>query len=176
MLEIDVVMKESYDEETKEFIPTSFHRVQLEHSLVAVSKWEAIWETAFLGRKEKTTEQTLSYVECMIVGPKPPPEVFQKLKERHLEAVRDYVSAEMTATKLHTDPNAPASRETITSELIYYWMISLNVPVEFETWHLNKLITLIRVINLKSTPKKKMSAAERRNLNRQRLGKHNARG
>lgn len=176
MLEIEVVLEEGYDEKTETFTTSKSCKIRLEHSLVSVSKWESIWEEAFLGKKEKTAEQTLSYVKCMIVGDEPPPEVFQELVEKHLEKVRDYVSAAMTATKLRTDPNAPNSREIITAELIYYWMIALNVPVEFEHWHLNRLITLIRVINLKSTPAKKMSMAERRNLNRQRLAQYKTKG
>lgn len=112
----------------------------------------------------------------MVMDDKLPPGVFVKLIDNHIEAVKEYVSASMTATKLYDDPNAAQSREVVTSELIYYWMISLNVPVEFQYWHLNRLITLIRVINLKNSPKKKMSNADRRNLNRQRLSSKNTRG
>jgi hypothetical protein len=176
MLEITVALNESFDEERSKFLITDSFTVALEHSLVSVSKWESIWEEAFLGTKEKTPEQTLSYVSLMVLNDKLPPGVWQNLLEKHLEEIKTYVSADMTATNLYTDPNAPKNREVITSELIYYWMISLNVPVEFETWHLNRLITLIRVINLKNTPKKKMSPNERRMLNRQRLAKHNTRG
>lgn len=176
MLEIKVALDESFDEERSKFVITDSFKVMLEHSLVSVSKWESVWEEAFLGKKEKTTEQTLSYVSLMILNDELPPGVWQKLIEKHLEEIKTYVSADMTATKLHTDPNSPSSRETITSELIYYWMISMKVPVEFETWHLNRLITLIRVINLKNSPKKKMSPGERRSLNRQRLASQRTRG
>ena len=176
MLELDVVMEESFDETTSKFVKVDSVRVKLEHSLSSVSKWESFWEVAFLGKKEKTHEQTLSYVRLMILNDNLPPEVFQKLVDDHLDAVKNYVSSAMTATKLHDNPNAPQSREVITSELIYYWMVSLNIPVEFENWHLNRLITLIRVINLKNSPKKKMSMSDRRNLNRQRLSNHNTRG
>jgi hypothetical protein len=176
MLEIDVVLEETYNEETSEFGSGSSHRVRLEHSLVTMSKWEAIWETPFLGKKDKTDKQILSYVELMLLDDDLPPEVFLKLIENHLGEIKDYVAASMTATKLHTDPNAPGSREIITAELIYYWMISMQVPVEFEHWHLNRLVTLIRVINLKNSPKKKMSLQERRALNRARQSKHGTRG
>jgi hypothetical protein len=175
MLEIDVVLRGLYDETHEKFVESSSCTVRLEHSLVSVSKWEALWEQAFLGKKEKTHEQTLSYVEMMIVGDNPPPEIFRELLQSHMEQIKEYVAASMTATKLPNGSDAQSSRETVTSELIYYWMISLNVPVEFEHWHLNRLITLIRVINVKNTPKKKMSNSERRALNRQRLG-HNGRG
>lgn len=176
MLEIDVVLDENYNEDTSEFVANRKVTVRLEHSLVSVSKWESVWEESFLGKKEKTTEQTLSYVKLMLLNDNLPPEIFQKLVDKHLDEVKTYVAAPMTATKLYTDPNTPPSRETITSELIYYWMISMNIPVEFERWHLNRLITLIRVINLKNTPKKKMSLNERRELNRARLSKHTTRG
>lgn len=175
MLKIDVVMKEWYDEDALKFVKTTV-AVSLEHSLVTVSKWESVWEKAFLGKEEKTNEQTLSYVKLMILNDDLSLEVFQKLIENHLEEVKAYIEAPMTATKVHTNPNAAQSREVVTSELIYYWMLSLNVPVQFENWHLNRLITLIQVINLKNTPKKKMSLNDRRNLNRKRLSALNARG
>jgi hypothetical protein len=175
MLEIDVAIDENFDETTNKFVVGSSVKVRLEHSLVTVSKWESIWEEPFLGKKDKTQAQTLSYVELMIVD-EIPSEIFQKLVEDHLDDINLYVSANMTATKLREEQNAPPSRESITSELIYYWMISLNIPVEFEHWHLNRLLTLIRVINLKNTPKKKMSAKEMRELNRSRLAKHGTRG
>lgn len=176
MLEIDVSMEESFDETTSKFVSSKNFRVQLEHSLFSVSKWESLWETPFLGKTEKTTEQTLSYVRMMIVGVEPPPEVFQKLCAVHLQEVRDYIEAKMTATRITETPGGQNAREIITSELIYYWMVSMQIPVEFEHWHLNRLIMLIRVINAKNTPKKKMSAAERRTLNRQRHSKYNTRG
>ena len=175
MLEIDVVTGESFNEMTTEFVMETT-RIRLEHSLVSVSKWEAVWEVSFLGKKEKTNKQMLSYIELMLIDDDLSPEVFQRLIDKHLKEIKDYVAAPMTATKLHTDLNAPGSREVITSELIYYWMISMNVPVEFEHWHLNRLITLIRVINLKNSPKKRMSLSERRALNRARLSQHNTHG
>lgn len=176
MLEIDVPLDESYDENRRVFVVTKSFKVRLEHSLVSASKWESLWKVAFLGLKDKTPQQTLSYVKFMIIGDDLPPGVFQKLITDHLETIKDYIGDPMTATKLYTDPNTPQSRETITTELIYYWMISLNIPVEFQHWHLNRLITLIRTVNLKNTPKRKMSAKERRELNRARLAKHNTTG
>lgn len=176
MLELDVVMDELYDETTSKFVTTNSVKVILEHSLLSVSKWESFWEIPFLGKKEKTREQSISYVRFMVINDDFPPGVFERLIEAHLDDVNKYVSAEMTATKLHNDPNASQSRDIVTSELIYYWMISMNIPVEFEHWHLNRLLTLIRVINLKNQPKKKMSNTDRRNLNRQRLSRHNTRG
>lgn len=176
MLEIDVEIETGYDETTEKFVTVSSFKVQLEHSLVSLSKWESVWEEPFLGKKDKTQKQTLSYVEMMILNDDLPPEVFRNLLENHLEEVKDYIGAKMTATTIRNDPNAPQNREIVTSELIYFWMISMNIPVEFQHWHLNRLITLVSVINLKNSPKKKMTAAERRNLNKSRLAQHNTRG
>lgn len=176
MLEIDVVLEDGFDETQNKFVALRSVAVQLEHSLVSLSKWESLWEIPFLSNKEKTQKQTLSYVEIMLVDPNLPPEVFRKLIENHLEEVKDYVAAGMTATTVPSDPNAPPSRETVTAELIYYWMISMNIPVEFERWHLNRLMTLIRVVNHKNSPKKKMTSKERRDLNRARQQKYNTKG
>lgn len=175
MLEIDVVTAESYDETTKQFVKTTF-RVKLEHSLVSASKWESLWKEAFLGKKEKTPQQTLSYIKFMILNDELPPDVFYILVTRHLTEINAYISDEMTATKLRSESNPPGGRETITTELIYYWMISLSIPVEFQHWHLNRLITLIRTVNFKNTPPKKSTNADRRALNRQRLAELNTRG
>jgi hypothetical protein len=175
MLEIHVVTDELYDEEAEKFISESC-TVKLEHSLVSASKWESIWKEAFLSSKEKTSEQTMSYIQCMILNDDLPPEVFQNLVSSHLDEIQAYILNEATATTLRNDPSAPASREVITTELIYYWMISLNVPVEFQYWHLNRLITLIRVINLKNSPARKQTAAERRAENRRRLQQFNTTG
>lgn len=176
MLEIDVVLQDSYDETTETFVKTETVKVTLEHSLFIVSKWESVWEEPFLSSKDKSRNQTLSYIEMMIVNEDLPPGVFQKLIDDHLEQVMTYVQASMTAKVIPKDPNVAASREIVTSELIYYWMISMNIPVQFEHWHLNRLMNLIQVFNLKNSPKKKMSSRERRDLNRERLKQYNTRG
>lgn len=175
MLEIDVSLEESYDETTEKFVSNGF-RVTLEHSLVSMSKWESFWEKPFLGKETKSSEETISYVRMMIVGSEPPPEILRKLIETHLDKITSYIQAKMTATVVSETKNSPGYAETITSELIYYWMISMNIPVEFQYWHLNRLITLIRVINAKNAPKRKMSVQERRSLNRKRLAQYNTRG
>lgn len=176
MLEIAVVVEEMYDEEKRRFLPSSTHTVRLEHSLISLSKWESIWEEPFLGKKSKTPEQTLSYIKQMVVEGELPSAVFLHLCQNHLSQIEKYIESPQTATKIYVDPKAPASREIVTSELIYYWMFSLKIPFECERWHLNRLLTLIRVFNVKNSPKSKMSAAERRQLNRQRLAKYNTRG
>ena len=172
MLEIEVVIDENFDETTNTFVVGKSVKVRLEHSLVSLSKWEATWEEAFLGKGAKTTEQTISYIEMMLLD-EISPEIFRTLLEKHVEEIQTYINAPMNATKLPSTTNKASSREVITAELIYYWMAQLNVPFDCENWHLTRLFTLIQVFNIKNTPPKKMSAAERQRLNnarRQQLG------
>lgn len=176
MLEIDVTLEEGYDEENEKFVAIRSFTVRLEHSLVSLSKWESLWEEPFLGKKDKTQKQALSYVEMMILDDNLPPEIFHNLVENHLQEINDYITAKMSATTVPKTSGAP-SQETHTSELIYYWMITLNIPVEFEHWHLNRLLMLIQVINYKNDPNQsKLSPKDRRALNRARRQQHNTKG
>ena len=181
MLIIEVPMtKELYDEKTQTFIPPELFTLELEHSLVSVSKWEAREEKPFLGKEEKTTEQTLAYIRDMVLTPDVPEEVFKNFTEDNMSAVNDHISAKMTATWFRDlEPRRP-NTEIITAELIYYWMVSLQIPFEAQHWHLNRLITLVRVINEKNKPSKKMSrksaAQQQREINAQRRARYGTRG
>lgn len=175
MLEIEVVLDENFDETNNKFVVAKSVKVRLEHSLVSLSKWEAAWEEAFLGKSTKTTEQTVSYVEMMLLD-EISPEVFHKLIEKHIEEIQNYLTAPMTATKIPKSESKSSSRETVTSELIYYWMSRLNIPFECDKWHLNRLFTMIQVFNIKDTPPKKMSAKDRQRLNDARRAEFNTRG
>ena len=172
MLKITVGAEEAFDEETQEFVFRGGVTLQLEHSLVSLSKWESEYEKPFLGSDEKTPEELVGYVKAMTLTSEVPEEVYSRLSEGNFEAINAYINAKMTATWFKEAPGAPRSREVITAELIYYWLTVFQIPFEVETWHLNRLFTLIRICNVKSAKPKKMSRSEvaqrNRDLNEQR--------
>jgi hypothetical protein len=172
MLKITVGGTESYNDLTEEFVIVDGTELQLEHSLVSLSKWEEIFEKPFLGHEKKTGEEVLTYVKCMCLDDDIPPAVFQQLSEANFTAINDYLNAKKTATWFSDQPGAPKSSEVVTAELIYYWLTVFNIPWDAQYWHLNKLFTLIRICNVKQAKPKKMSRAEeaqrRRELNEQR--------
>jgi hypothetical protein len=172
MLTLIVPGDEHFDENTSEFVTVGDVTLELEHSLVSLSKWESKYEKPFLGRDEKTTEEVISYVETMLLTEEVPEGILHKLSEENFNQINDYLDAKMTATWFSDQPSAPRSREVITAELIYYWMIVFNIPFECQYWHLNKLFTLIRICNVKQAKPEKMSrnevAQRNRELNAQR--------
>lgn len=160
MLRITIQLSENFHEESGEFVTSDGVELCLEHSLVSVSKWESKWEVPFLSFDEKTDEQASDYIRMMILGEIPPEETLKRLSVRNVEQIRDYIEAKMTATWFNEKQEAKARRETVTAELIYYWMISLGIPFECQEWHLNRLLTLIKVCNIKNSPKQKINQAE----------------
>lgn len=159
MLQIAVPLTPEYwDEKKCEFIPAESITLQLEHSLVSISKWESKWCKSFIASSKKLTdEEVLDYIQCMTLNKNIQPDVYNHLTPYNVKEIEKYISAPMTATYFSESKNTKTSRETITSELIYYWMIALNIPFECQKWHLNRLLTLIRVCNIKNQPPKKMS-------------------
>lgn len=148
MLTIKIPDREWFNDATQEFITVKGTTLQLEHSLVSLSKWEAKWNIPFLSKDEKTIEQTLDYIRCMTITQNVNPMVYEQLSEENIEQINQYINASKTATTFN-NLDHKSSREIVTSELIYYWMIALNVPMECQKWHLNRLLTLIRVCNAK---------------------------
>ena len=157
MLEIIIPATEQWDEKNQEFITSKEQILRLEHSLVSLSKWESKWCKPFLSRENKTMEETIDYIKCMTLTQNVDDHVYNLLTIDNIKKVNEYISAPMTATTFNDSNKKSGGNEIITSELIYYWMISLNIPFECQKWHLNKLFTLIKVCSIKNQPPKKMS-------------------
>ena len=165
MLQITIpaAVSETFNEETNEFIYTTVSKEQtlcLEHSLVSLSKWESKWCKPFLSKVSKTDEETLDYIKCMTITQNVDPKAYNYLTQENYDKIRDYINAPHTATIVPDDPAGKNNREIVTAELIYYWMIALNIPSEYQKWPLNRLLTLIRVCNIKNAPPKKRSKKE----------------
>ena len=161
MLTIEVpISPEGWDEKKQEFVEPKVQILQLEHSLVSLSKWESKWKKSFISSKNITDEEMFDYIKCMTLTKNIGDDVYNHITHDNVKAVRDYIEDSMTATTFPKENGGSRNREIITSELIYYWMIASNVPFECQKWHLNRLITLIRVCNLKNNPPKKRSRRE----------------
>lgn len=179
MLKIFVPSGELFDERTERFITVNGRELQLEHSLVSISKWESKWKKPFLSNTAKSREETIDYIRCMTISQNVDPNVFLGLTDANIDAVNHYIDDPMTATTFKNSQKKP-NRQIITSEIIYYWMISLEIPMECQKWHLNRLLTLIRVCDEKNQPGRKKSRkdiiAENRALNQMRRARTGSRG
>ena len=165
MLTIKIPAMEQWDELTETFVSTKEQTLQLEHSLVSISKWEAKWCKPFLDNLvEKTVEEEIDYIKCMTLTQNVDPNVYRNLSNDNLNEIHKYIESPMSATIIPKQ-NKGGIREIITSELIYYWMISLNIPFECQKWHINRLIKLIEVCNIKNQSPKKMSKRDIMNRN-----------
>ena len=179
MLTIIVPLQEGVDEDDNFVLLDSF-KLELEHSLASLSKWESKFEKPFLAQNEKTNEEVLAYIECMTLTPDVPPEVWGKLTNENYQAINNYIEAKQTATWFSDHQPQTQSGEIITAEIIYYWMTSMRIPWEAQHWHLNRLFTLIRVFDLKQAKPKKMGRAEQmqrqREENARRRAQFNTKG
>lgn len=164
MLKITIPAIELYDEATNEFVNSKEQSLQLEHSLVSLSKWESKWCKPFLSKDNKTVEESIDYIQCMTITKNVDDSVYSYITTEHIDIVSAYIEAPMTATIFSKDKDP--SREIITAEIIYYWMVSMTIPFECQKWHLNRLLALINVCNIKNTPPKKMGKQELLNRNR----------
>ena len=181
MLQITIPAVEAFDEAKSEFVILRKEQtLQLEHSLVSLQKWESKWQKAFLSNTPKTDEEILDYIKCMTVTQNVDPETYGHLTADNIKQINKYIESPMTATTISEDKTGKKNREIVTAEVIYHWMIALNIPPEYRKWHLNSLLTLIRVCNIKNQPPKKRSRAEimRQNaaLNAARRKKLNSKG
>lgn len=188
MLEITIPEQhyEFFDEVKEEFLPpvnVKETKIQIEHSLISLKKWEQKWHVPFLGKADKTYEELADYIRCMTLTHGVDPEVYNWIPKDILEQVVDYIKDPMTATWFRDNDLIGAqksSREIVTAEIIYYWMITLSIPVEFQKWHLNQLLTLIKVVNIKNSKPKKQdkraAAKERAAINAARRAQYNSKG
>lgn len=160
MLEITIPFTEFYDEVNNEFITIKEQKLTLEHSLVSLSKWESRWCKPFLSKEKMTEEESLDYIRCMTLDEKVPPEIYTAIPDSVIKTISEYIAKPMTATWFSDNGKKGRKNNSrvVTAERIYCWMIALNVPSEYETWHLNRLLTLIRVCDEENKPPKKRSA------------------
>lgn len=175
MLTISVPRTEWFDENRMEFFKVEACTLQLEHSLISLSKWESKWKKPYLNPSSPITrDEFIDYVRCMTISRNVNPLVYEALTPEQIDLIQAYINDKMTATWFSKDQrkNGVTYGRIVTSELIYYWMIAQNIPAEYQKWHLNRLLTLIEVCNAENAPKGKMSQNEilRRNkeLNDQR--------
>lgn len=185
MLTLEVTVDEGFDETAQQFVATEVHELELEHSLFSLAKWESREEKSFLSKDSKTTDEVLRYIKDMLVTPGVSNDVLSRLSKDNLEAVNAYINAKMTATTFREleDQRRPLRSEIVTAEVMYHWMVSLQIPFDpCEHWHLNRLITLVKVCNEKNKPagkKQRMTrsiAAQRAEMNRQRQAQYGTTG
>jgi hypothetical protein len=174
MLTIQVTLSDGFDESTGKFVALESVALEFEHSLAALSKWESKWEKPFLVNDDKTPEEIISYFECMCLIEDFAPEVLLKLEPEQIQEILDYMNTKNSATTFNGVEKPPRVSEITTSELFYYWMTALGIDWQAQYWHLNRLINLIRVCDLKNKPQNEQrpvtrdDLAARRDLNEQR--------
>ena len=179
MLPITIPSFEYYDEKNGKIVTVKERELQLEHSLVSISKWESKWKKSFLSTQRMTRDETIDYIRCMTLTQNVDPKVYLGINAKVMKKVHEYINDSMTATTFRKKPQKSGS-SVITSEVIYYWMVELGIPMECQKWHLNRLLTLIRVCDEKGQPGKKMSKrdvmSQYRSLNAARRAKYGTRG
>ncbi len=162
MLKIELPEREFFNNKKNEFIVWTKRTLTLEHSLIAISKWESKWKKPFLENKARTLEESKDYIKCMSVNKELTDEDLLGLTQKEMKQINAYIEDPMTATWFNEKhgPKGPMRGQIVTSELIYYWMIAYEIPFECQKWHLNRLLTLIKVCDEKNKPGKKMTKNE----------------
>lgn len=180
MLKIVIPSKELFDESASRFVKMEGGSFEIEHSLSAIAKWEAKYGVSFFSSNEKTLEESLDYIRCMTITPDVDPNLYKRIDDSVMKQINEYIGAKQTATTIRRVGVQKRSNEVITAEIVYYWMISLGIPSEYDKWHLNRLLTLIEVFNAKNAPQKKMKQkdilAQNRALNEARRAKYKTKG
>lgn len=176
MLQIVLPENELFNEKTGEFVTVKSRVIQLEHSLISISKWESKWKKPFLLPNPKSTEESIDYIKCMTITQNVSELDYLSINIEILNKVNAYIDDSMTATNINRR-SAGRGREVVTSELIYFWMVHFGIPFECQKWHLNRLLMLIQICDIKGAPQQKMSRqdifSQNKALNasrRQRLG------
>jgi hypothetical protein len=167
MLKLTIPGEEHFNEETETFETVGDVEIELEHSLVSLSKWESKYKRPFLSNDSKTAEETAYYIQAMIISPIYPYDSLLRLSQENINQINDYIESTESATTFGLMPERKGKGEVITSELIYYWMVAFTIPFECECWHLNRLFSLIRICNIKNSKPKKMSRGEIARRNRE---------
>ena len=181
MLQIKVpIGREEWDEKNEVFILPEIRTLQLEHSLVSISKWESKWCVPFFSKRAKTTEEVIDYIKCMTITQNVKDETYECLTQSNVDEILKYIESPMTATTFSHRSTGKTTREVITAELVYHWMIELGIPMECQKWHINRLLTLVEVRNIKTQPPKKVRGKELvsqyAKLNEARRRQYNSRG
>lgn len=164
MLKISIPAAELYDDARNEFVDIKGQTLTLEHSLVSISKWESKWKRPFFKDPPKTAEELQDYVRCMTLTQNVDPNVYRAISGDVYTQITDYMNDSMTATWF-SERNQRRNTRVITSELIYCWMFQLGVPMECQKWHINRLMTLIRVCSEETREPRKMSRKDMAALN-----------
>lgn len=165
MLKLILPAAELYDESTMTFFTTKEQQVVLEHSLVSLSKWESKWRKPFLSKEAKSMAEFTDYIRCMTLTQNVDPNAYSAITPDILRQVTAYIDAPMTATTISGRPRR-ASREILTSEVIYWQMFVYGIPIECQKWHLNRLLTLLNVFAAKSAKPEKIPSSELLSRNR----------
>lgn len=180
MIQVTIQGGELFDSKTNEFVNFKTTTVSLEHSLISISKWEAKWKKPFFKKEERSLDEIIDYIACMSLNPNIDHRIFHKISSDEVRRVSDYISDPMTATTFNEFEDPKNNKQIVTSELIYYWMIAYNIPFECQKWHINRLLTLIRICGIKNAPPKKTSKAEmmrkRAQINAERRSKLHTKG
>lgn len=180
MLTIVIPQMDIFNDDSQQFSVLEEFHLELEHSLISLSKWESFFEKPFMETQKKTTEETLAYIRFMALDERVPAAIFDRITNDHMERINAYITAKMTATWFGATRKGAPNPEIVTAELLYYWMFELKIPMECQHWHLNRLLTQIEVCNKKNAPAKKTNRSEmisdRKRMNAERKAKTNSTG